>query len=310
MSKEPKEMSHEFRTLLAAVLSLVVIVGFSFFYKPKPPQVPATPPGTSQPSATQPGGSLANAPAGTPGAPASNNPGNPGANKSGAGNSSTNNAAATPAVNLPHAHAATAARKIVVESALYHVELSNQGAVVRSWQLQKYTDDNTPPRTLDVVHPDIAQLLGGWPMSLVLDDAKLEASANSALYDVSATGDLLHAPAEVDFSWSDGHLEVTKKLNFDASYIASMEVNVTLDGQPIPFSIAWRGGFGDATAYQASAHMLVFNSHEGKVDTEAYKNLGQPKEPEQRRALPGPLEFVGIEDAYFTAAFLPRMDTT
>ncbi len=60
--------------------------------------------------------------------------------------------------------AATAERTIVVESPLYHVELSNRGAVVRSWQLNRYKDDSNPPRTLDVVHTEASQQFG-WPLS-------------------------------------------------------------------------------------------------------------------------------------------------
>ena len=44
---------------------------------------------------------------------------------------------------------------ITVESALYRVELSNHGAVVRSWKLKKYFDDQNPPRPLDLVNPDV-----------------------------------------------------------------------------------------------------------------------------------------------------------
>ena len=35
-------------------------------------------------------------------------------------------------------------------------------------------DDNKPQRVLDVVHPEAAQQVGGWPFSLVLDNAELE----------------------------------------------------------------------------------------------------------------------------------------
>jgi hypothetical protein len=48
------------------------------------------------------------------------------------------------------------------------VEISNRGAVIKSWQLNKYMDDNKPPRVLDVVHPEAAQQIGGWPFSLIL----------------------------------------------------------------------------------------------------------------------------------------------
>ena len=43
-----------------------------------------------------------------------------------------------------------------MENALYRVEISNRGGVVKSWQLKKYKDDAKPQRVLDVVHPEAA----------------------------------------------------------------------------------------------------------------------------------------------------------
>jgi len=52
-------------------------------------------------------------------------------------------------------------RTVVIENDLYRVEISNRGAVVKSWQLKKYQDDAKPRRVLDVVHPEAAQQTGG-----------------------------------------------------------------------------------------------------------------------------------------------------
>ena len=79
---------------------------------------------------------------------------------------------------------ASADKLIVVDSALYRVELSNRGGVVRSWKLNKFFDDQNPPRPLDLVNSASAQELG-WPFSLMLSVPQLEAVANSALYTVT-----------------------------------------------------------------------------------------------------------------------------
>src|ERR1700689_1870456 len=60
------------------------------------------------------------------------------------------------AAKIPVAKA-TAENNVVVESNLYRVELSNHGAVARSWELKKYFDEQKPPRPLDLVNPDVAQ---------------------------------------------------------------------------------------------------------------------------------------------------------
>jgi len=103
-------------------------------------------------------------------------------------------------------HAAGEEHSIVVESDLYRVQISNRGAAVRSWQLNKFTDDSTPPRTLDLVHPEAAQQEGGWPFSLTLDDTQQESTVNNALFEIKSSGivpeagAVLRAPADVTFT--------------------------------------------------------------------------------------------------------------
>src|SRR5260370_13674576 len=127
----------------------------------------------------------------------------------------------------------TEERRIVVEKATYRVEFSSRGAVVKSWQLKKYTDDAKPPRILDLVHPDAAQQTGGWPFAVALNDEQQESAANSGLYQISTPASTLHAPADVQFSWSDGHLEVTKHFRFDHTYVVRVETSVKFHGAAV-----------------------------------------------------------------------------
>src|SRR6266704_5309817 len=172
----------ELRILVASLLSFGVIIPWARFFGPKPPVQP-----------TQ-----ANRPAQT--APAS-----PGPATSSAPNPSPVTAA--PAKIAPATAASIAVkndsqeRTIVVENALYRVEISNRGAVVKSWELKGYRDDAKPQRVLDVVHPDASQATGGWPFSVVLDDEQLQNGANGGLYQISTEGTNLHAPADVDLTW-------------------------------------------------------------------------------------------------------------
>jgi YidC/Oxa1 family membrane protein insertase len=283
---ERKEMSTEMRSLLAAVLCLIVIAGWALIYKPPQPQPPPANPAAVTTN---------------PVAPASAAPttSSPGAGKG-----------AAPAAPVTM-RAASAESSVVIESDLYRVEISNRGGVVRSWQLKKFTDDNKPPRTLDLVHPDAAQQSGSWPFSLALDDPQQEVAANNALFEVTSEGKVpgagavLHAPAEITLSWSDGHLEVTKQLKFNASYIVDVHTLVTLDGKLQRTSLVWSGGFGDITAYRAAAQTQIFTSAAGKLNTLAAKNLGKPGQTTTRAPVAGTFDFAGIEDLYFAAAFLP-----
>jgi YidC/Oxa1 family membrane protein insertase len=211
--------------------------------------------------------------------------------------------AAQTAANIPVIQA-TAEKNIVVESSLYRVELSNHGAVVRSWKLKNYFDDQKPPRPLDLVNPDSAQELG-WPFSLMLSDPQLEARANSALYDVTPALENLAAPAEITFHWSDGHLDVTKKLKFTQDYQMSIEVSASLDGRPLAPAIAWRGGFGDKAVYKASQLLTVFYKQGDSLNLLLYKKLGVPGNQIQPFEQSGPLQFAGMMDQFFAAAFIP-----
>ena len=281
---ERKELSTEMRSLIAAVLCLVVIAAWSLIYKP-----PQPPPANPAAVTTNP---IAPAPGTTPtSVPAEKKP-----------------AAPVAPVTM---RAASAENSIVIESDLYHVEISNRGGVVRSWQLKKFTDDHKPPRTLDLVHAEAAQASGNWPFSIALDDPQQEVAANNALFEITSAGKVpdagavLQAPAEVTLSWSDGHLEVTKQLKFSASYIVDVKTTASLDGAPLRTSLVWSGGFGDITAYRAAAQTNVFTSAAGKLNTLAVKNLGKPGQTSVRLPVAGTFDFAGIEDLYFAAAFLP-----
>jgi YidC/Oxa1 family membrane protein insertase len=283
---ERKEMSTEMRSLIAAVLCLLVIAGWSLIYKPPQPP-PAPPAATTTNSAAAP----------AQGPPATSAP-------------SGGKAAKSPAPPVTM-RAASAESSVVIESDLYRVEISNRGGVVRSWQLKKFTDDHKPPRTLDLVHPEAAQASGSWPFSLALDDPQQEASVSNALFEITSAGKVpdagavMRAPAEIALSWSDGHLEVTKQLKFNESYIVDVKTTATLDGAPLRASLIWSGGFGDITAYRAAAQTQIFTSAAGKLNTLAAKNLGKPGQTSTRAPVAGTFDFAGMEDLYFAAAFLP-----
>lgn len=278
-------LSDEQRAGLALVLMVLILMLWSQFYKPqeKPPQAnPPTAANVQQPQA----------------------PVSPGPTQ--AMQTQAKAALAARAATPPvAAKQAKEEETVTVESGLYRVELSNRGAVAKSWRLVRYEDGETPPKPLELVHSDAASQLRAWPLSVQLSDAGLEAAANSGLYVVNAKETKLRAPAEVDFEWSDGHLEVSKKLKFSAGYETAIEVSAKLDGKPLPVGLAWRGGFGDTSVYNAPEIANVFYSTGGKLTTLAYKKLGEKDHPELLAMATGNAEYGGVQDLFFTAAFLP-----
>ena len=307
--KEKKPLSSEIRILIASVLSLAVILLWAKFFAPKPP---VSPPQQNAPAQTAP--SATNPVATTPQTTTSLPPGKA-------------TAIAPPTAATVPPKADTEKRTIVVENALYRVEFSNQGAAVKSWQLKNYRDDAKPQRVLDLVHPDAAKQVGGWPFALVLDDPQLEAQANNALYvaQVAEAGSLatgaaphysplpdnpLKAPTELQFVWSDGHFEVTKTIRFDHSYVVRVETTVQMNGAHLKAGLAWLGGFGDLTVTNPAPVETVFTfySENGSLTTLPYKKLDGP-EKWAPGVWQGGKDYTGIEDRYFTAAFLPANGT-
>ncbi|MBI3405674.1 MAG: membrane protein insertase YidC, partial [Acidobacteria bacterium] len=279
----------ETRVLMAFALSMMVMASWGLLFPPqKPPQPPATKPPVAASSASPTSGSAIapNSPATISSAPAQSQ--------------------AAPAA--PNPTAESSEHSIAIEDQLYHVELTNRGGVVKSWQLKKYTDSQTPPKILDLVHADSSQQLDGWPLSIVLDGqhAEQEKQINAALYRVTSDGGSPRAPGPVEFEWSDGKLAVTKRFTFGHDYIVSIDTRVTLDGQPLPHAVAWRGGFGDASVYNAADRVTVFYRTEGKLKALAIKKLGNSEHQDLRQLQEGTIEYAGMQDQYFAAAFLPR----
>ncbi len=284
---EKDKFTPELRILVASLLSFGVIILWAKFFVPKPPVLP-----------TQ-----ANR-------PAQSAPATPGPATSPAANASQANAA--PATMAPATAVSIAVksdsqeRTIVVENKLYRVEISNRGAVVKSWQLKGYMDDAKPQRVLDVVHSDASQQTGGWPFSVVLDDEQLQNAANGGLFQVSSPANALQAPADVALAWSDGHLEVSKHFHFDHTYVVRAETSVKFNGNPIKAGLGWLGGFGDLTVTNPAPVETVttYYSEGGKITNYAHKKL-DGLEKWRPGLWQGGKDFVGIEDRYFTAAFLP-----
>jgi YidC/Oxa1 family membrane protein insertase len=282
----------ELRILVASLLSFAVIILWAKFFGPKPPGQPTQ---ANRPAETAPA---------TPG-PATSPAANP------------SEATATRATIAPAAAASVTVRNdsqeraVVVENNLYRVEISNRGAVVKSWQLKNYKDDAKPQRVLDVVHPDASQQTGGWPFSVVLDDEQLQNAAIGGFYQISSPATSLQAPADVELTWSDGHLEVTKHFRFDHTYVIRVEASVKLNGKPITAGLGWLGGFGDLTVTNPAPVETVstYYSEGGKITNFAHKKL-EGLDKWGPGLWQGGKDFVGIEDRYFTAAFLPANGAT
>ena len=290
-NQKKDKFSHEIRLLLASLLSMAVILLWARFFAPKPRITPTPPSSAAQtapaPSATSP----------TP-PPAEQE-------KSAPSRGAPKATAVAPAASVAP-KSDRQERNLIVENDLYRVQFSNRGAVVKSWQLKKYKDDSKPQHILDVVHPQAAEQTGGWPFAVALDDPEMEKEANAGLYQLLSPASTLQAPASAQFMWSNGHLEITKTFHFDHTYVVRVETSAKLNGAPITAGLAWLGGFGDPTVTNPAPveTVDVYYTENGKLATYPHKKLEGP-EKWPPGVWQGGKDWTGIEDRYFTAAFVP-----
>ncbi len=276
---KPKEMSMEVRLLIAFLLMGGVMFLTPYFFKSQ------TPPPLKKDAAGQ------TASQGTPGAgaiaeriPSAEPPAPPASSVE----------AAAAAVPLPAGATPQKAEPVfVIQTDLYRIAFSNQGATVRSWQLKKAKGNDLKP--LDLVNTASGR---DFPFSLYFPNEKPVVDVNWTWYKQTVEPDGLG----VTYEFSDGHVSVRKVFRFqNASYLSMVSTEVTLDGKALPHMIQWRGGFGDLTLSSAasSQRTLFFDVVANKLVEEAPKSAA--KGP---LATGGNHSFAGIADAYFAAVFL------
>jgi YidC/Oxa1 family membrane protein insertase len=266
-----KELSMEVRLLIAFVLMGLVLLVSQYFIKPAP-----------TPTATKAGAAKSAEPV-TPAAVEKPEAVIPSTQKQ--------KAAETLA-----AVQASAEELVPVDTEVYHVVFSNRGAVVLSWVLKDYRDHANKPLEL-VYQPGRNRVPD--PFSIDAKGQTLATDPNKALFKATRSGDGL----EVSFEFSDGHTLTKKSFHFtQKSYLVNVTSEVTQNGTAVPHQLTWRGGFGDATVRNPESvqHALYYDLANTKLKSMAF---GDAKNGPVSAS--GQFSFVGIEDSYFTAVFLP-----
>ena len=276
LGQPPEQMSTETRLLIAFLLMGAILFVSQYFYKP------ATPPpdGKKSTQSAQTGGSGP-----TPAeAPATVAP--PPEETAAVGKAPT-----APVVN------AQAEPKLVVNTDLFQVTFSNQGANVRAWLLKKSLAEGKP---LDLVNT-AATGDDPYPFDVYMADRKaLAKKLNSALYRQTTDPDGLG----VTYEYSDGHATARKTFRFQKnSYLIQVTSEVATDGQPVPHMIEWRAGFGDFTLDAAASKQQIIYYDLTANKLREYSASTAKNGPVTNN---GNFSFAGIEDAYFTAVFLPE----
>ncbi|HET6962006.1 MAG TPA: membrane protein insertase YidC, partial [Terriglobia bacterium] len=212
----------------------------------------------------------------------------------------------TPAAVVPivgESKQAAAEQSIEVETDLYRLKMSNREAVVRSWVLKKYKDSHGRP--LEFIDEKKSEMFG-YPLSIRIDrEDALTKSLRTALFatDAPARLDLTSANTQqVTFEYANQNLRISKQVRFtQGSYVVGVDSKVWLNSKPAGHYVSWNSGFGDASVDpNLAVHRALYQTSLGKITRLKDADVGQEQE------LSGSFDFVGLEDLYFAALFLPE----
>lgn len=289
------------RFLIAAVLSMVVLFGWSYFFAPTPPADNANTAAntnTAQPAAEQP-------------------------------------AQATPAPTTQAPQTAQIApdttpnRTITIKSPLYEVKLDSRGALATSWVILRNRgprgdfpvfgagSNGVEQKPLQLISQEaLSRSPREIPFRLATDDQNLDNLINDRNYQISATEEEIVLDAgqerQIDFTLTDpSGVQVTKSFVFRSdSYIADLGVTMTNNGQPVANTKLLIGAsIGDHainhhTFYHIEAEAVAavdgdLKRHQGYYSFEFDSNNKATLTDS------GKVDWAGVGDAYFAMAAIP-----
>jgi YidC/Oxa1 family membrane protein insertase len=260
----------ERRVLIAVLLSFLVLYGYQALFPP-PPDLTKKPVQASK-AATAPNAS----------SPAASNP--------------------TPSVHgapAPEAEATPAApaREVEIDNADVHGVFTTRGAVLKSWQLKKYRDEQKQPLEMIAGHAPADSPL---PFTLGVDDPALAAKLAAAPFTLTSEGGSPGWQAQFDYADESG-LRAQKIFSIapDKPYLINVTASVTRDGKPVPVTLRWGPALGSgitakSRTYNPPPQPIFFK--DGKVSRIAPAKIAAQPAPE------GTFGFAGVDDHYFLVA--------
>lgn len=276
------------RFLYAIALCVLILVGWQTLMQRLYPPPPEPPPGVRVEG---------NAPA-----PAETSPAGQAA--PGADSPAVTGSAPQPAPTEPIAPvAAEAPEEVVLENALMRVLLTNKGGRASSWELKGYRAAGDAVVNLVPAYARRDDLL---PLAIETDDGEITKALTQALYKVERTSAAEGGGESVRFTWSDGRgLEASKTLTIRPDDpLVDLEVSLRRDGRDLPARVTWGPGFeandapGSATIHFTGQAVLLRGAKPERFARSGFDEEIRIGETEG-------LRWVGLEEQYFTALFLP-----
>jgi len=267
----------EKRVLLAIVLSFLVLVLYQALFVKKPT------PSTTTPEATQKVDKV----------PSQQAP----------QKTESPSVPALPQEEVSHPIIESLEKEITVDTSLYRAVWSNKGAVLKSWTLKQYQDENQENLELVSLH---SQEINKYPFALNTDDATFNNQVNQALYKFSNPKIELKQgqKSELRFEYADAAGNRVEKIFIfqDGKYSFDVKLNVWKKSQPIEPSLLWGPSLGNPSPTELKKR---FGGSQGVAVLTANKVYRQSeKKFKPESSLFNFVSWAAYEDNYFTAVFI------
>lgn len=253
------------RTLLAIILSILVLVGWSILFKPTPQPQRSRPAPLAAPTESQEAAVTAEV------APLSPSP---------------------PIAEDVSMTDETVGSDITVETDLYKAIFTTKGATVKSWELKEYRDSNKAPVVLlgetDVV-PSLALLFKGDERDF---PQKVLYTSNRESLILGARGS---ERGELIFTYTGQGITIRKTLTFyNDRYKVDLSIK-TMNTQSILLPVGSAFGSLDKKQREHNGPVILIDSERTEFD----------KKDTDTRSFTGNIRWIAQEDKYFTAALVP-----
>lgn len=275
------------RVIVFLVLSLLVIVGYDYLMK----EVGIIPPSTEDATANRTGASVA--PSASPAAPASANS---------ASSASSTASSSTPA-SISTSAVETTDRTVTIETDLVRAELSSRGAVIKGWELKRYSTQVDSGVPVQLVYKT-GQFAG--PLALRVPDAAVTKELLDGLYQTDQDFtrlDAAHPTGHVTFRYRNdaSGLTAEKVLTFHHdSYV--VDVAIRLQGATGAVDVGLGTNFG---VVEWGEGFIGLIGPASMVDDKVEKDTPST---ESERA--GAVKWAALQDKYFMSVLLPRKGTS
>ncbi|MBK8465722.1 MAG: YidC/Oxa1 family insertase periplasmic-domain containing protein [Chloracidobacterium sp.] len=306
--EDSSNKSNQSRFLIAAVLSMAVLFGWSYLFPPPKPAPDA--------NANVAANTAANTSTSAPAAPATT--------------PDITQVGSMPATNAPQ-------REITIGSPLYEVKLDSKGGLATSWIIKA----NISPKAEFPVYADgsnasnekplqlistkaLEQSPRDIPFRIITGDNALDLMINEGVFEVSgADTDAISLngaenrmlefvmKSDVMLRGVTQALEVRKKFTFTAnSYLSDLAITILLNGQPVPNTkLAIGASIGDHAINHHNFYHIESEAVAG-VDGDIKRHQGNYAftfDANNQATLTdnGKVDWAGVGDAYFAMAAIP-----